>query len=133
MTALEHLRCGICGHHGMRVPNGLQLVFREPDEYVFHYTPSLASLTIAISPSFLALFTWHGLTPTQVVTFMAEWVLLTDRVDGTVRFATERVAFGDCYDYFRRYMLYERRARPETPADDFYRNCSRSRTEHMAD
>jgi hypothetical protein len=105
VTGLNHLRCGICGHSGMRVPNGLHLVFSGPDEYVFHYPPALTSLTITVSPSLLGPFSWHGLTPPQAVIFMAEWLLLTGRASGIVRFAEEKVAWDDCYDYFRRYLI----------------------------
>jgi hypothetical protein len=107
MTGLDHLRCEICGHLGMRVPNGLHFVFRGPDEYVFQYPPSLASLTIAVSPSFLTPFTCHGFSPIQVVTFMVKWMLLTGRVNGTVLFTDEKVALKDCYDYFLRHMVRE--------------------------
>ena len=102
VTGLDHLICDRCGHHGMRAPNGVHLVFQGSDEYVFHYPPALTSLIISISPSLLAPFTWHGFTPAQAVTFMAEWLLLTGRADGHVRFREEKLAWDDCYDYFRR-------------------------------
>jgi hypothetical protein len=105
VTGLNHLRCGTCGHSGMRVPSGLHLVFSGPNEYVFHYPPALTSLIITVSPSLLAPFTWHGLTPSQAVTFMAEWLLLTGRASGIVRFAEEKLAWDDCYDYFRRGLI----------------------------
>ena len=106
VTGLDHLRCGTCGHSGMRVPNGLHLVFSGPDEYVFHYPPSLASLTVAISPAILARFTGHSRTHTQIITFMAEWLLLTGRANGIVRFTEEKVALSDCYNYFRRHFIH---------------------------
>lgn len=61
----------MCGHHGLRVPNGLHLVFRGPGEYVFQYPPSLASLIIVVSAAILAQFTTHGYTPAQIVRSMA--------------------------------------------------------------
>jgi hypothetical protein len=93
----------------MRVPNGLLLVFSGLDQYVFHYPPALASLIITVSPSLLAPFTGHGLTPSQAVSFMAEWLLLTGRTSGIVRFTEEVAALSDCYDYFRDHRMHERR------------------------
>ena len=110
VTGLHHLRCGTCGHSGMRVQNGLYLVFSGPDEYVFHYPPALTSLTITVSTSLLGPFTRHGLTPSQAVTFMAQWILLTGRASGIVRFADERLAWDDCYNYFRRRLIATGRA-----------------------
>jgi hypothetical protein len=94
----------------MRVPNGLHLVFSGADEYVFHYPPSLASLTIAVSPAILARFIGHSLTPEQIITFMAEWLLLTGSTSGIVRFAEETAALSDCYHYFLCHRIHERRA-----------------------
>lgn len=108
VTGLDYLRCAKCGHQGMRVPNGLHLVLRGPDEYVLHYPPMLTSLTIAVSPAILARFSWHKLTQTQIITFMAEWLLLTGRANGIVRFTEETVALDDCYDYFCRHIVRER-------------------------
>ena len=110
MTGLDHLICALCGHQGMRVPSGLHLLFRGPDEYVFQYPPSLATLTIAASPSVLAQFTQHSVTQIQAATFMADWVLLTGRANGTIRFAVESAVFEDCSAYFRRYIGREGRA-----------------------
>jgi hypothetical protein len=112
VTGLDHLECELCGHHGMRAPNGVHLVFRGPDEYVFQYPPSLATLTIAVSPAILARFTQKSFTETQVVTFMAEWLLLTGRSNGTVRFAHEPVGLEDCYDFFQRHVAHTRKTRP---------------------
>jgi hypothetical protein len=110
VTGLDHLVCAICGHHGMRVPNGLHLVFQGSDEYVFHYPPALTSLIITVSHSLVEPFTWHGLTPAHAVTCMAEWLLCTGRANGVVRFAEEKLAWEDCYDYFRRGLIARRRA-----------------------
>ena len=107
VRGLDHLRCETCGHRGMRVPDGLHLVFRGPDEYVFHYPPSLTNLTIVVSPAILARFTGHTLSHTQIITFMAEWLLLTGRANGIVRFAKETVALSDCYDYFLRHLVHD--------------------------
>jgi hypothetical protein len=108
VTGLNHIMCGTCGHEGMQVPNGLYLVFRGPDEYVFHHAPSLASLTIVASPSFLTPFTWHGFSRAQVVTFVAGWILLTGRSAGTVELALEPAALEDCYHYFCRQLVQGR-------------------------
>jgi hypothetical protein len=106
VTGLDHLVCGICGHHGMRrAANGLHLVFHGSDGYVFHYPPSLATLTITVSPSLLAPFTWHGLAPAQAVAHMADWLLLTGRAKGIIRFADEKLAWQDCYEYVRRSLI----------------------------
>ena len=94
----------------MRVPNGLHLLFRGPDEYVFQYPPSLASLTVAASPAVLAQFTQHSVTQIQAATFMADWVLLTGRANGTIRFAVESAVFEDCFAYFRRYIVRQGRS-----------------------
>jgi hypothetical protein len=94
----------------MRVPNGLHLVFRGSDEYVFHYPPSLASVTIAASPAIVARFTEHGFADSYILTFLAEWVLLTGRTTGTVQFGVEMAALEDCYAYFRRHIVQERSA-----------------------
>ena len=124
VTGFGHLKCEACGHMGMQVPNGLYLVFRGSDEYVFHHAPSLASLTIVASSSLLAPFTWHGCTPAQVVAFMAEWVLLTGRTTGMVQFAKERAALQDCYEYFRRHIVHERHM--QTAQGDEERSHSQS-------
>lgn len=100
--------CVICGHHGMRVPNGLHLVFRGPDEYVFQYLPSLTSLSIAVSPAILARFTNATFTEAEIISFMAEWVLLTGRASGVIRFAVETIALEDCYEYLRRHLVHAR-------------------------
>ena len=105
VTGLDHLVCGICRHHGMQAANGLHLVFHGSDEYVFHYPPSLDSLTITVSPSLLAPFTWHGLAPAQAAALMAEWLLLTGRANGIVRFTDEKLAWQDCYEYVRRSLI----------------------------
>jgi hypothetical protein len=110
VTGLDHLVCPLCGHRGMRVPSGLHLIFRGPNEYVFQYPPSLATLTIAASQDALARFTQHSVAQAQALTFMATWVLLTGRATGLVRFAVGRAVFEDCYNYFRRCILHERRA-----------------------
>jgi hypothetical protein len=102
VTGLKHLRCETCGHNGMRASNGLHLIFSGGDDYVFHHPPAHTSLTITVSAPFLAPFTRHGLTPSQAVTFMAEWMLLTGRATGIVRFAEELCAWEDCYASFRR-------------------------------
>jgi hypothetical protein len=105
VTGLDHLACGTCCHHGMRAQNGLHLVFRGSHKYVLYYPPSFASVTVKVSASLLGPFTWHGLTPSQAVICMGEWLLLTGRVSGIVDFAEERMAWEDCYDYVRRDLL----------------------------
>lgn len=92
----------------MRVPNGLHLVFRGPDEYVFQYLPSLTSLSIAVSPAILARFTNATFTEAEIISFMAEWVLLTGRASGVIRFAVETIALEDCYEYLRRHLVHAR-------------------------
>jgi hypothetical protein len=94
----------------MRVLNGLHLVFRGLDEYVFHYPPLLASLTIAVSPAILTRFTEHGFDEEFILGFMANWILLTGRTNGIVRFAVEQAALEDCYAYFCRHVVQERQA-----------------------
>ena len=89
----------------MQAANGLHLVFHGSNEYVFHYPPSLDSLTITVSPSLLAPFTWHGLAPAQAAALMAEWLLLTGRANGIVRFTDEKLAWQDCYEYVRRRLI----------------------------
>jgi hypothetical protein len=96
----------------MRVQNGLHLVFSGPDEYVFHYPPSLASLTISASPATLAKFTGHGFAEEYILQFIAEWVLLTGRTTGVVRCAGEKAALEDCYDYFCRHIVQNMSRQP---------------------
>ena len=110
VTGLDSLTCRTCGHDGMRVLNGLHLVFGGPNEYVFHYPPSLASLTVAASPAILVRFTEHGFTNESILQFMAKWVPLTGRTIGIVRFTAEKAALEDCYDYFRRHIVQNRSA-----------------------
>jgi hypothetical protein len=93
----------------MRAANGLHLVFHGSGEYVFHYPPSLDTLTIILTPTLLAPFTWHGLTSEHAVAVIAEWLLLTGRASGIVRFADEKLAWDDCYEYVRRCLVPVRR------------------------
>jgi hypothetical protein len=86
----------------MRAQNGLHLVLGTSGQYVLYYPPSFASMVVKISAPLLAPFTWHGLTPSQAVMCVAEWVLFTGRASGIITFDEEKIALADCYDYVRR-------------------------------
>jgi hypothetical protein len=72
VTGLEHLRCSTCGHAGMRPRNGVQLICRDRDQHVFPYAPSLARLTIEVSPTVLRQFTRHNISEVPALTFIAD-------------------------------------------------------------
>ena len=101
---LQHMRCDRCGHCGMRVRDGLHLLFAGQHEYVFTYGPSPSHLKVVLSAVALNQFRVHGLTPVQLATHVAEWALVMGQACGTVQLASDLV-LSDCYDYFRRRML----------------------------
>lgn len=108
-TGLEYLRCGRCGHCGLRARDGLRVLFNAEHEYLLGYGTSSSSLRVELSPVALDLFRAHGLTPIQLATYVAEWALIMGQVSGTVRLAGDHLALSGCYEYFRRQTLKDLR------------------------
>ena len=100
-TGLQSLRCTRCGHLGLKAPQGLQLLFTGPQEYVFSYGPSLSYLKVVLSTVALYLFRGEGLPPARMATCVAEWALLMGQACGTVRPSGDLV-LSSCYEYCRR-------------------------------
>lgn len=98
---LDSLVCTMCGHRGMKARPGLLLLAHDRDEYRFTYGPSLSTLTIILSRTVMHLFP-RDMSPVQLATYVAEWVLLTGREEGTIELAHEAVALSDCHEYLRR-------------------------------
>ncbi len=94
----------MCGHRGMKARPGLLLLAHDGDEYRFTYGPSLSTLTIILSRKVMHLFP-RDMSPVQLATSVAEWVLLTGREEGTIELAHEAVALSDCHEYLRRYQF----------------------------
>ena len=103
-TGLKSMRCGRCGHFGLKAQQGLQLLFTGQHEYVFSYGPSLSYLKVVLSTLALNLFRGQGLTPIQLATYVAEWALLMGQACGTVRPSGDLV-LSSCYEYCRRQTL----------------------------
>jgi hypothetical protein len=103
-SGLDSLVCPMCGHRGMKARLGLLLLAHDGDEYRFSYGPSLSTLTIILSRKVMHLFP-RDMSPVQLATSVAEWVLLTGREEGTIELAREAVALSDCHEYLRRHQF----------------------------
>lgn len=98
---LDSLVCTMCGHRGMRARPGLLLLAHDGDEYCFTYGPSLSTVTIILSRTVMHLFP-RNMSPVQLASYVAEWVLLTGREEGTIELAREPVVLSDCHEYLHR-------------------------------
>lgn len=103
-AGLEALKCGRCGHLGLRAKGGLQVLSIAQDDYLLGYGSS-SFLRVELSPIALDLFGAHGLTPVQMATYVAEWALIMGQDSGTIRLIDNHLALAGCYEYYRRQTL----------------------------
>ncbi|WP_447599401.1 hypothetical protein [Nitrospira sp. Nam80] len=108
-AGLEALKCGRCGHRGLRAKDGFQVLSTAGHEYLLGYGSSSSFLRVELSSIALDLFGAHGLTPAQMATYVAEWALIMGQVSGTIRLVDNHLALSGCYEYYRRQMLRDAR------------------------
>ena len=92
--------CSHCAHQGVTARQGIQLVFRGGEEYVFAYGSSKGMLTVALSSEAIALFKSHHVGADELARRAAEWALLRGRVSGTVTLSLQHEEFAAFYWYF---------------------------------
>jgi hypothetical protein len=84
----------------MTARQGVHLVFRGGEEYVFAYGSSNGMLTVALSSEAIALFKSHHIGADELARRAAEWALLRGRVSGTVTLGLQHEEFAAFYWYF---------------------------------
>jgi hypothetical protein len=102
--------CSHCAHQGMTAKQGIQLVFRGGEEYVFAYGSSSGMLTVALSSEAIALFKSHHIGADELARRAAEWALLRGRVSGTVTLGLQHEELAAFYWYFYHTQAVDRQA-----------------------
>jgi hypothetical protein len=91
--------CSSCAHIGVTASQGLQLVFRGGQEYIFTFGGSMTTLSVVLTGPAIGLFRTHMIGADELAWRAAEWALLRGRVGGTVRLDLQSYDLADLYLY----------------------------------
>lgn len=83
-TNFDQWQCGQCGRHGTTAINGIQLVFRGGEEFIFTFGASMRSMTVRLSRDVIDAFRTHRIDSQDLARRLAEWALLRGWSHGTV-------------------------------------------------
>jgi hypothetical protein len=102
LIGLQQVCCTHCDHQGMVSREGIRLLFRGGNEYLFSYGNSVTTLTVVLAAHTVDVFGSYGLGPDILAKRAAEWVLLKGQCTGTVDLSLENPT---CAEFYRLYCV----------------------------
>lgn len=104
-SAFQPVACLHCGQYGVVATNGELVLFGFRHAFVIGYGTSCSTMTVKLSEAAVTWFGRRGLTPDQIATYAAKWVLPAGRTNGILPLCDDQAVISDCYEHFRRSVL----------------------------